>query len=77
MNLTTGNYLVDMRGNASGVAHNGVKMSTADQIGQVLSLDGKDDFIELNGIRDRCIVDPTNCTEGLSVAFWIKYTKGT
>ena len=78
MNGTTADIrLVDTRGNGSGEAQNGVKMSTTDQLGQVLTLDGKDDFIELKGISDKCIVDPADCTEGLSVAFWIKYTKGT
>lgn len=68
--------LVDLRGNASGVTENGVKQSTVDQIGNVLTLDGTDDFIELKNIKDQCIVDPSLCREGLSVAFWIKYNKG-
>ena len=77
MNGTTaGKKLIDLRGNVSSQAHNGIKESSTEQIDQVLTLDGKDDFIELKGVRDRCIVDPTDCTEGLSVAFWIKYTKG-
>ncbi|XP_078345693.1 uncharacterized protein LOC144631168 isoform X3 [Oculina patagonica] len=68
--------LIDLRGNVSGLTENGVKPSTADQIGQVLTLDGEDSFIELKNIKDQCIVDPTLCREGLSVAFWIKYNKG-
>ena len=67
---------MDVRGNSTGVVQNGVKQSTADQIGQVLTLDGKDSYIELTGFKDKCIVDPSFCREGLSVAFWIKYIKG-
>jgi len=73
---TAARKLLDLRGNASGVPENGVKQSTADQIGYVLTLDGTDDFIELKNIKDQCIVDPSLCREGLSVAFWIKYNTG-
>ncbi|XP_022796048.1 uncharacterized protein LOC111334546 isoform X2 [Stylophora pistillata] len=66
----------DLRGNSNGNVYNGVKQSTADQIGGVLTLDGKDAFIELSGFKEECIVDPSSCSEGLSVAFWIKYIKG-
>jgi len=68
--------LLDLRGNASGVTENGVKQSTADQIGNVLTLDGIDDFIEVKNFEDPCVVDPSFCREGLSVAFWIKYNAG-
>ena len=65
-----------MRGNASAQAHNGVQMVTTEQLGEALNLDGKDNFIELQDVKSRCIVDPTDCKEGLSVAFWIKYDGG-
>jgi len=68
--------LLDLRGNASASTWNGVKQSTADQIGPVLTLDGTDDFIEVKNIKDQCVVDPSFCREGLSVAFWIKYNAG-
>ena len=68
--------LVDMRGNATGMVFNTINTSTAEQIGQVLSLNGKDNHIELNNLKDECITNPSKCTEGLSVAFWIKYTEG-
>lgn len=77
MNGTTAKKkLLDLRGNASAATVNGVKQSTADQIGYVLKLDGIDDFIELKNIKDQCVVDPSLCREGLSVAFWIKYIGG-
>ena len=77
MNGTTAdNKLTDMRGNASAQAYNGVQMITTEQLGEALVLDGKDSFIELKDVKSRCIVDPTDCNEGLSVAFWIKYTGG-
>lgn len=77
MNGTTAQKkLLDLRGNASGATENGVKQSTADQIGYVLTLDGIDDFIELKNIKDQCVVDPSLCREGLSMAFWIKYNAG-
>lgn len=68
--------LVDVRGNATGMVFNKINASTAEQIGQVLSLNGKDNHIELNNLKDECITNPSKCTEGLSVAFWIKYTEG-
>lgn len=73
---TAAKKLLDLRGNASGVPENGVKQSIADQIGYVLTLDGTDDFIELKNIKDQCVVDPSLCREGLSVAFWMKYNTG-
>nr|XP_058962628.1 uncharacterized protein LOC131789508 isoform X2 [Pocillopora verrucosa] len=66
----------DLRGNITGDVNNGAKQSTDDQIGEVLTLDGEDDFIELTGFKEKCIVEPSSCKEGLSVAFWIKYIKG-
>lgn len=66
----------DLRGNITGDVNNGAKQSTDDQIGEVLALDGEDDFIELTGFKEKCIVDPSSCKVGLSVAFWIKYIKG-
>ena len=68
--------LVDMRGNATGMVFNTINASTAEQIGQVLRLNGIDNYIELNNLKDECITNPSKCTEGLSVAFWIKYTEG-
>ena len=68
--------LVDMRGNATGMVFNMINASTAEQIGQVLSLNGKDNHIELSELRDECITNPSKCTEGLSVAVWIKYVEG-
>ena len=76
MNGTTDKKLIDMRGNASAKAFNRVQMITTEQLGEALILDGIDSFIELKDVKSRCIVDPTDCTEGLSVAFWIKYTRG-
>ena len=77
MNGTTAKKkLVDMRGNVSAEAHNGVKTSTAEQLGAVLTLNGRDNTIELRNLADTCIGDPTECTEGLSVAFWIRYAQG-
>ena len=68
--------LVDMRANATGMVFGKINVTTAEQIGQVLSLNGKDNYIELNNLKDECITNPSNCAEGLSVAFWIKYTEG-
>ncbi|KAM7438914.1 hypothetical protein ABFA07_011617 [Porites harrisoni] len=68
--------LVDMRGNATGMVFNTINASTAEQIGQVLRLNGIDNYIELNNLKDECTTNPSKCTEGLSVAFWIKYTEG-
>ena len=68
--------LVDMRGNATGMVFNTINASTAEQIGHVLRLNGIDNYIELNNLKDECITNPSKCTEGLSVAFWIKYTEG-
>ena len=68
--------LVDMRGNATGTVFNTINASTAEQIGHVLRLNGIDNYIELNNLKDECITNPSKCTEGLSVAFWIKYTEG-
>lgn len=77
MNGTTAKkQLVDMSGNVSAEAFNGVKTSTVEQLGAVLTLDGADDTIELRNFADTCIGDPTECTEGLSVAFWIRYAQG-
>ncbi|XP_068688990.1 uncharacterized protein [Montipora foliosa] len=77
MNETRANKkLIDLRGNASARVHNEVKTSIAEQLGEVLILDGKDNNIEINDVTDDCIVNPTECTEGLSVAFWMKYVDG-
>ena len=77
MNETTTNKtLIDLRGNASARVHNEVKTSIAEQLGAVLILDGKDSNIEIDHVTDDCVVNPTECTEGLSVAFWMKYVDG-
>ena len=77
MNGTTAQKkLLDLRGNATAATENGVKQSTADQIGYVLTLNGSDQFIELKNIKDQCVVDPSLCREGLSVAFWLKHNRG-
>ncbi|XP_074628220.1 uncharacterized protein LOC141886102 isoform X3 [Acropora palmata] len=68
--------LVDMRGNASAKAFNGVQALETEQLAAVLKMDGKDDFIEIEGFDNNCVVNPTMCTEGLSVAFWIRYFGG-
>ncbi|KAK2560536.1 Adhesion G-protein coupled receptor D1 [Acropora cervicornis] len=70
--------LVDMRGNASAKAFNGVQALETEQLAAVLKMDGKDDFIEIEGFDNNCVVNPTMCTEGLS-EFIISggdYTKG-
>jgi len=58
------------------VTLNGVRTTRAEQLGTVLSLDGSDDNIAIKGITSKCIKDPTYCSKGLTVAFWIKYYKG-
>ena len=68
--------LVDMRGNGSAEAFNGVQASATEQLGTVLKMDGKDDYIEIGGFNNSCVYNPTMCTEGLTVAFWIRYSGG-
>ncbi|XP_067019001.1 uncharacterized protein [Acropora muricata] len=68
--------LVDMRGNASAKAFNGVQAVETEQLASVLKMDGIDDFIEIEGFNNNCVVNPTMCTEGLTVAFWIRYFGG-
>lgn len=81
-NFTSSNTkaMLDIRGHLIAKAHpltDGVKLSYADQLGPVMYLDGIDDWIIVKSIRNKCIMDPTNCSKGLTVAFWINYTKGT
>ena len=75
-NFTKSKTLLDLRGHSTTLTYNKVRLSFADQLGHVISLDGEDDYILASGIRSKCIKDPTHCTRGLSVAFWINYTKG-
>lgn len=67
----------DLRGMGKAMTYNGVKTTRAEQLGSVVSLDGIDDYVFINGIRSKCINDPTLCSRGLTVAFWIKYHAGS
>ena len=68
--------LLDVRGKCKTQTYNGVRTTYAEQLGPVLSLDGIDDSIIISGIRSKCINDPTLCSKGLTVAFWLKYHFG-
>lgn len=69
--------LLDIRSHSETQPYNGVKLSYADQLGPVIQLDGKDDWIYARNLRNKCINNPTHCREGLTVAFWINYVEGT
>ena len=75
-NISLARTLSDVRGFTKTLVFNGLGVVQADQLGTVVQLDGKDDWIFASGFRGRCVNDPTFCTKGLSVAFWIRFQRG-
>lgn len=53
-----------------------LKIKDTEQIGKVVSLNGMDYSLSIKGFQRECITDPNVCTDGLSVAFWLRMLKG-
>ena len=69
--------LIDVRGHSEAQTHPGViPWKKTEQLGNVLELDGSDDFIKITGFKTKCITDPTECKSGLSIGFWLKVYGG-
>lgn len=46
------------------------------QLGTVVSLSSKSDYLVMNSLKSRCISDPSRCKQGITVEFWLRFRGG-
>jgi len=46
------------------------------QLGDVIALNSQDYYVQIKGFKRECFTEPNVCSEGLSVAFWLRMTNG-
>ena len=46
------------------------------QLGDVIALNSQDYYVQIKGFKKKCLTEPNVCSEGLSVAFWLRMIDG-
>ena len=66
----------DECGKTNARVSDGVTTKNDIELGRVVSLHTKRDYLIMTPLKSRCISDPFYCEQGITIELWLKFRRG-